>query len=121
MLDSLSIEHKSGAIARKFTPSAILGCLKFASNLKPGVELSTALADACEIIFGDDSDLAKQLRDKQFRLPGIALMRMSRVRLDMASMLYERKLFLRFTSYRYMMLDSSPQLGHNFLVLRARW
>ena len=37
------------AVGHAFQPEAILGYLKFASNLKPGIEVGPALADAAAI------------------------------------------------------------------------
>ena len=44
--------------------------------------------------------------------------RMARVRLDIMNILFERRLFLKMRCRRFLMVDSSPQLGHNFLCVR---
>ena len=43
---------------------------------------------------------------------------MSRVRLDVMAILYERMLAKSFRFTRYILMDSSPQRGYNFLCVR---
>jgi hypothetical protein len=82
--------------------------------------LHTALADALEFTEGAGSKNVQALRSKgsELRLPSLGLLRASRVRLDLLSITYERKLFLRYRYARYILVDSSPQLGTNFLICR---
>ena len=42
-------------------------------------------------------------------------MRLARLRLDMLSVVYQQRYFLRSNVVRYLLIDSSPQLGFNFL------
>ena len=109
----------SGAIDHKFSVSGLLSGLDFASHLKPSASLNDALAAAVPIIFGPQGDqMAASFRNRVHILPSIDIMRMARVRLDCMSVLFQRKLFLQFAHRRYLLVDSSPQFGFNFLCVK---
>ena len=50
--------------------------------------------------------------------PGIDLLRQSRLRLDLMSILFERRFFLRFEVNRYLMIDASSHFGYNLQCIR---
>lgn len=115
---SLASERGDGSVTHQFTPEGIVACLKFASNLKPSVDVRDVLEDALEVMFGPTCKFMQSIRDPSWRVPGLKLLRTSRVRLDMVAILYERQLQQKFKHLRYLLIDSSPQLGFNFLCIR---
>ena len=110
---------QGGTVKHIFTPEGILSCLKFAGNLKPSANISDALADAAEVLSGADDPVVHDIlaRDSH-EVPSLNLLRMARVRLDIMSILFERRLFMKYRYIRYFLVDSSPQLGRNFLCVR---
>ena len=106
-----------GAVTHRFTPAAIVGSLKLASSLRPGATLENALADASCILFGSGNAVERDILNKKFYLPSIASLRVARLKLDLFSIMYERRLFLRWDPVFYFMCDSSPQLGSDFLCM----
>ncbi len=69
--------------------------------------------------FGESSrDLQLDLSRGKVVLPGIQILRLARVRLDIFEIMFERQLSMRYKYRRYVMADSSPQLGQSFLVVR---
>ena len=105
-----------GAVSHRYTVEGMLSYLELASYLKPSSEVHHVLAASAGIFFGAPGrSLAQKLRNKEFELPSLSTLRSSRLRLDLVSVLYERKLFLRFESLLYDLADSSPQLGYNLL------
>ena len=116
-LHGLHVDQQ-GACAKKFLPEGILSCLQLAAQLKPSVAVEDALAHAAAIILGRDDPISSQLRQHVFAIPGLQLMRMARVRLDLMNILFQRQLFIRYRYVRYIMVDSSPQLGFNFFCMR---
>ena len=109
------------AVSHTFTPETILSCLMFAEDLRPGVELGRGLHDAGRVFFGAASS-ENHLRDLSGRgtrnpvVPSLSLLRAARQRLDIFSVLWERKLSLRFDQWRYVLIDASPLYGFNFSV-----
>ena len=114
-LTCLSTTMERGAVSHTFTGEAMLQFLQFSANLRPGASVSTSLSDAASILLGRNNPVVQELRtDTLAPLPSLNLMRMARVKLDMMSILFERRLFLRYRFVRYLLIDSSPQLGFNF-------
>ena len=87
--------------------------------LKPSASLYEVVSCCAHMLVGRTAlDLAKEISDRQYALPGYSLLRMARIRLDVMSMLFERQLFIWWRYRRYIMPDGSPQLGYNFLCVR---
>jgi len=108
-----------GSVRTRYAPERILACLRLASNLKAPSALAEAVSDAADVLFGDStSDLAREVREGQHALPKVAVLRRARVKLDIFSIMFERRLWLHFEYRRYLYLDASPQLGYNFLCGR---
>jgi hypothetical protein len=110
--------NTSGTVDRRYTPQAILSSLQLARRLKPSAQLGESLSHAADLFFGADSELGTDLRNGAVPMPSVDLLRMARVRLDLMSILWERRLSGLFRYARYIMIDSSPQLGFNFLCMR---
>ena len=110
---------QTGCVERRYSVDAILSFLEFANNLKPAESsVRNALSAAAGIFFGEQGrDLIVDLRDGTHPLPGAKLLRCSRIRLDLMTMRYQQQLFLRFSKIHYMLIDSSPQLGLDFLIV----
>ena len=108
-----------GFVGHRYQPAALLACLRLAASMKPQARLNDVVADAAEILFGSvTKPLQIELRSGQHQMPSEDVLRVARVRLDIMTILFERKLWLRFEYRRYISCDSSPQLGHNFLCVR---
>ena len=110
-----------GAVSHTFDPSIILAFLKYAENLKAGADIAQSLIDAGEIFFGrrgTQRHLGDVGRRGQHMVPSLNLLRAGRQRLDLLSMLFERRLFLRFEFWRYLIIDGSPIFGFSFEATR---
>jgi hypothetical protein len=118
LLDGLRRDVR-GNVGHLYTVDGLWACLKLASHLKPSSSLQNVLSDAAVVILGESSrDLQLDLSRGKVVLPGIQTLRLARVRLDIFEIMFERQLFMRYKYRRYVMADSSPQLGLNFLVVR---
>jgi len=87
--------HRSvgGTSEVRYGAATILKCLRFASNLKPSAMLHSALADASDLLLGDDgADLSTEIRKEAFRLPALDTLRMARIKLDIVGIMHERQL-----------------------------
>ena len=115
-----SLQLKSnyqGIVEYRYAPEKILACLQLACHLKAPSALTDAVAAATGVLFGDATmDLAQEIRQGQHPLPSVGVLRAARIRLDIFSIMFERRLWLQFEYRRYLYLDASPQLGYNFCV-----
>ena len=109
---------QGGIVNNRFTVGGLLACLQLSAKMKPTARLDDTLADASRIFFGPEDPLASNLEACHIRLPSLPLLRLSRVRLDVVAILYERMSANMFRFLRYILMDSSPQLGYNFLCVR---
>ena len=109
-----------GNIQHRFRATGILSCLRLASKLKPGVTLDEGLGAAAGLLCGtaDVSGVSDALRRGTVPLPSLGVLRQSRIKLEMMAILYERELRKKFRCIRYLLLDSSPQLGFNIHCVR---
>lgn len=116
-LKGLYVEQQGTcAVTHRYTVSGILSCLQLASNLKPTASVKDALAACAPILMGAEGDsVAGDLRGDKYHLPSVKMLRAARLRLDYMHMIFEQKLFLRCDARHYQLMDSSPQLGFNFL------
>ena len=107
-----------GAVPRLYSASGMLSFLELASNLKPSAEMKNVLSASAALFFGDaGKSLVVDLQQGKVPLPSLQTMKVARLRLDLLSMVWEQHLFLRFDLLIYQLVDSSPQLGYNFLVV----
>ena len=99
-----------GAVGHTFTTQAILESLKLSADLRPGAGLSNVVAGSAVLLFGHNADqLALDIRSGKYPLPGGALIRSSRLRLDYLSVLFQQQ---RFLSGRYVFTNSwTPALS----------
>jgi hypothetical protein len=117
-LRSLYKEQPLGTVAHRYTVSGLLSYMQLARHLKPASQMSDVLADSADIFFGDaGSDLITKLGNKEIPMPSISLLRDSRLRLDLLSVAFQEKWFSRWQTLHYELVDSSPQLGLNFLAV----
>ena len=118
-LQSMGAGPARGNIAHQYGPDTLLDYLQLSRSLKSPHNMRDALADAAGILLGGGSGLLQtELRDGGIAVPSPDVLRMSKLRLDMMSMMFERRLFLKLEYRRYLYTDSSPQLGFNFLCCR---
>ena len=90
-----------------------------ANTLRPTASLKDNLALAASLFFGaGGATLAKNLRDGTIPLPREWLLRQSRLRLDIMNIMYQRQLFVKWTSIRFILADSATINGRNFLCIR---
>ena len=89
-LTALSTPQAAGTVHHRFTPSAILDCLLLAGNLRPQASLEDTLAMAASLLFGRANSLSRDIRQRMYALPGLSLLRLSRVRLDMMNILFHK-------------------------------
>ena len=108
-----------GAVSHRFTADCVLRSLELSSKLRPAVALQDVLSDSAGMMFGPHAfDLQQSLQDRTLQLPGVAVLRASKARLELLTMMWERPLSLFNVFRRYLAIDSSPQLGFNFLCCR---
>ena len=108
-----------GAVSSVWTARGTILCLRLASSLRPSVCLGEGLADSARLFFGPDGEaFAQQLESGQLPLPGLGCMRQARLRLDLVNILFQRFLFTISYCIRFFLVDSSPQLGRNYLCVR---
>jgi hypothetical protein len=118
-LDGMSKTHAQGNVDHRFEPDALLRCLQLSHCIRPGFSLRDALAASAPILHGAQGNaLAAALESGEHPIPSISLMRAARLRLDFLSIMFERRLFMNFYYRRYLLIDSSPQLGFNMLCVR---
>ena len=115
-LSSLSCEIVRGSIDHRYTPAAILNSLELARHVRPGSSLPNVLAaSACFFL---DANVAKpiseELQNNKIHVPSIDVMRNARLRLDLLSVLFAQRFFLRTYLIRFKLEDTSPQLGFIF-------
>ena len=108
----------SGRVEVRFTPECILASLQLAFDLRPGVTLRDVLTHSAVVFFGGDCEITRGMQRGEYVLPSLRLLHDARVRLDLLAILYERELHRKYKYIRYLLLDSSPQLGYNFLCVR---
>ena len=117
-LRGLYVPTESGAVTHRFTVQGLLDCLDLAASLKPNKSLGDVLGSAARIFFGvDGALLAGQLQSNEMPLPQQDVLRTARVRLDQCNLLFQRGINKTYNCLRYLMIDSSPQLGWNFLMV----
>ena len=100
---------------------AILSSLQLAALLKPSATLRDAVAAAAPLVASLAASgvaLPPLVLLSERPLPSLDLMRRSRIRLDLMSMMFQRQLFLKHKFLRYLVVDASPQLGMQFLCMR---
>lgn len=118
-LASLSRDRGGGAVSTTWHVTTILTCLQLASTLKPSSTLQEALAFSCALFFQQDgAELSQDLLSGRISLPKYDFLRCARVRLDMTAILHERAHSMDYACLRFVSLDTSPQLGRNFLCIR---
>ena len=111
---------RGGCIEHQFKPDVALNYLELASHLRPTSNIGSVLASSSSILLGDAdgaSELNIALRSGRYQLPQEFFFRKARLKLDVLNMVYMQKWFLRFKTLHYMLLDSSPQLGYNFMAV----
>ena len=119
-LRSLATMRDKGSCPHVYSPEVVLSCLNLYSNMKPAASINNVLGHAATLFFGrlEAAPLVSELASGDIKLPSPKLLQEARLRLDILSMLYERKQFLRFNYWRYLNPDSSPQLGFQWMVCR---
>jgi len=105
-----------GAVPHKYTTVGLLAFLELCSNLKPGADVANVLASSATIFFGaPGQSLSNRLRAREFALPTAATLRTARLGMDLVSLRFQQRHFLRYATLIYPLIDASPQLGYNFL------
>ena len=107
-----------GCVNHRYTPMAILSYLHLQGPCRPGARANHALASACRLLFGvEGKPLADQIEADIIHTPSRQVLRAARLRLDIMSVIYQQKHFLRFDTISFYLADSSPQLGRNFFAI----
>ena len=86
-----------GCVNHRYTPMAILSYLHLQGLCRPGARANHALASACRLLFGvEGKPLADQIEADIIHTPSRQVLRAARLRLDIVSVIYQQKHFLRF-------------------------
>ena len=104
----------------RYSADTMLSCLKLKSQLRPQATIPDVLADALTLLLPDSSQrtlLQDDLRSEVYQLPGYLALNHAQVKLDICNILFEQKLSDELQYLRYWMIDSSPQLGWDFLCI----
>ena len=111
---------RGGTVRHEFTPEAMLSILQYSQKLKPGVSFADSLSSTASVLHGQTvgSDLSTEFDSGSCPLPSFETLRMARVKLDCISMLWQRFLASSFSFRRFLLYDSSPQIGHDYLIVR---
>ena len=118
-LQGLAGRAQAGAVAFRWTVWGILAVLVLAAGVKPGATIASVLSAASMLFFGlAGRQLAADIRSGVIPLPSNELLRQARIRLDLLSILYERKRHKKTKFFRYLLADASSMLGRNFLCIR---
>lgn len=121
VLENLASLSSSSSLAQRYQyrVPALLAALKLASNMRANARMDHVLSDAAVMLLGNASDrVQSEIAAGNISLPSEKTLRFARVKLDIIDIMYERRLAIQFTYWRYMCPDSSPQLGWNFLCAR---
>ena len=116
-LMGLSAPRKSGTVSHTYYPQAILHSLQLQRFLKPSATIPEVLVASGALLLDDveSQDLSHRVKAKSIHLPSAEVLRHSRLRLDLVSVIYQQQHFLRRDRIYYLLVDSSPQLGIDFL------
>lgn len=110
-------KQQTGIITHRYTVEGLLAYLELSSYTKPSVSMNNVLAASATILLAlPNSSLIAEIRNNKFDLPSIDVLRRSRLRLDLLRMRFDQHMFLRFDCLTYLLIDSSPQLGYDFLI-----
>ena len=108
-----------GATGHRFIADSLVRALMFSQHLRPSASMAAALADADHYLHGDSSKpLQDSLRDGSTNVPSAGTFRMSRIKGDIFTIMWERVLQLASCFLRCIYVDSSPQCGANYLCMR---
>ena len=81
----------------RYTPIAFLSLLDLQGLCRPGARAKHALASACRLLFGvEGKPLADQIEADIIHTPSRQVLRAARLWLDIMSVIYQQKHFLRF-------------------------
>ena len=70
------------------------------------------------MIYGQDGKaLSDEIEAGAVHTPSRQRLRAARLRLDIVSVIYQQKHFLKFETIFFYLADSSPQLGRNFFAI----
>ena len=118
-LKSLSKLLPSGTVSHIYTPEALLKCLHIDRLLKPSATISQVIEASSALLLDpvEHEAVAKDIRDNKIPLPSIGVLRAARVRLDICSVIFEQRLFLHQDQIFFLLVDSSPQMGIDFLCV----
>ena len=88
-------------------------CMLLDQHLRPSSTLASVVALTSKLLLDDatSAHVDKELETHAIHLPGVDLMRQSRLRLDLMSVLWEQKLWMRQEGHFYLLVDASPQMG----------
>ena len=115
---SLLSNPHGGTVAHTFTVECVLEALTLAREMRPGASLKKVLSSSARLLLGKNGQgIAKHIVDGKFPLPSAALLRSSRVRLDLMDILFQQRYFMSGRYRHYQLVDSSPQLGYNILAV----
>jgi len=118
-LKQLYQDLPTGTVSHRYTPAGILRCLQLDRLLKPSVTLGQALSASSALLLEpiEHEALARDIQDHNIHLPSIAVLRSARVRLDIMAVLLEQGNWLRRDQIFFLLVDSSPQMGIDFLCV----
>jgi hypothetical protein len=107
------------SVSHTFTPKALITCLRLSSHLKPSSTLADVVGHSAALLLGDAdaTGLVENIRSGSHPLPGLNVLRYARICLDCFSMVFERHLQLKWSYWRYIMIDTSKVAGHSFVCI----
>jgi hypothetical protein len=122
LLSTVRMRLYRGFVKHLYEPKLIFLCLRLSVMLRSDtVKLCDAVGLAAQVILpmADGKLVDATLHDGlRAPLPGREILRLGRVKMDMALMLYQRVLTAERCHARFLYGDSSPQFQWNFYALR---
>ena len=116
----LAFSNKTGgAVTRRYSVEGLLKYLSLHSLIRPGVQLQRCLAECVRLFFGDEgSELANDIIHGTVPVPSPSVLRCALLRIDLCDVIFQRSNSQKHVTFKYFLVDSSPQLGFNFRCVR---
>jgi hypothetical protein len=104
-----------------FDAKLMLTTLRLASKIKPSSDITEIIILAGEIALKPDefADLKGRIESGTTRLPTIKTVNQGKQKLDIMAMHWVAQLYKEHDVTAYDIIDSSPQGGYNFLIIRT--
>ena len=106
-------------MTRRYSVEGLLNYVSLHSPARPAVQLQRCPAECVRLLFGDEgSELANDIIRGAVPVPSPNVLRCALLRIDLCDVIFQRSNSEKYVTFKYFLVDSSPQLGFNFLCVR---